>query len=59
MEFDEVWCFGHCGTEEGKKLAQRHPHLKEKIRAVPGCPPLDWWQEQTLDKELKAKGWIQ
>jgi len=58
MEFDEVWCFGRCGIEEGRKLARRYPRLKDKIRAVPGCPPLDWWREQTLDKEMKAKGWI-
>ncbi len=57
QEFDEIWCFGDCGVEEAKKILARFPHLKEKIRKVKGCPPLDWWRGQTIDKELKKKGW--
>jgi uncharacterized protein (DUF362 family) len=57
QEFDEIWCFGDCGVDEAKKITTRFPHLKERIRTVRGCPPLDWWRGQTMDKELKKKGW--
>jgi len=57
-EFDEIWCFGDCGVEEGKRIARHHPDLKRKMKWVKGCPPLEWWRKQTLDKEMKAKGWI-
>jgi len=57
QEFDEIWCFGDCGIEEGRKIVARFPHLKERLRKVRGCPPLDWWRGQTIDKELKKKGW--
>jgi len=57
QEFDELWCFGDCGIEEGKRLAKRFPHLKEKMKKVKGCPPLEWWAKQTLEKELKERGW--
>ena len=57
QEFDEIWCFGDCGLEEGRKIASRFPRLKEKMRKVKGCPPLDWWRDQTIMKELRAKGW--
>ena len=56
-KFDEIWCFGDCGIEECKRLTTRYPHLKEKMKIVRGCPPLDWWRGQTIDKELKKKGW--
>jgi hypothetical protein len=57
-KFDEIWCFGDCGIEEGRRLASRYPQLKEKMKIVRGCPPLDWWRGQTIDKELKKKGWL-
>jgi uncharacterized protein (DUF362 family) len=57
QEFDELWCFGDCGVEEGKKLAKRYPHLKAKMKNVKGCPPLDWWAEHTLQEEIKERGW--
>jgi len=57
-KFDEIWCFGDCGIEECKKLVTRFPHLEEKMKMVRGCPPLGWWRQQTIDKELKAKGWL-
>jgi uncharacterized protein (DUF362 family) len=57
QEFDELWCFGDCGIEEGKKLAKRYPRLKEKMKNVKGCPPLEWWAKQTLEEELKERGW--
>jgi hypothetical protein len=57
QEFDEIWCFGDCGVDEAKKIVTRFPHLKERIRTVRGCPPLDWWRTQTIEKELKKKGW--
>ncbi len=57
QEFDEIWCFGDCGIEEGKRIARRFPHLKERMRQVKGCPPLEWWAEQTLKEELKERGW--
>jgi uncharacterized protein (DUF362 family) len=57
-KFDEIWCFGDCGIEEGKKLANRYPQLKEKMKVVRGCPPLAWWRSQTIDKQLKKKGWL-
>jgi len=57
QDFDEIWCFGDCGIEEGKKIAQRFPHLKERMKKVRGCPPLEWWAEQTLVEELKERGW--
>jgi uncharacterized protein (DUF362 family) len=56
--FDEIWCFGDCGIEECKRLGNRYPQLKEKMKIVRGCPPLDWWRGQTIDKELKKKGWL-
>lgn len=56
--FDEIWCFGDCGVEECKRLVARYPHLKGKMKIVRGCPPLDWWRGQTIDKELKKKGWL-
>jgi uncharacterized protein (DUF362 family) len=56
--FDEIWCFGDCGVEECKRLVARYPHLKGKMKMVKGCPPLDWWRGQTIDKELKKKGWL-
>jgi len=56
-DFDEIWCFGDCGVEEGKKIAKRFPQLKEKMKEVKGCPPLTWWAEQTLGEELKKRGW--
>lgn len=58
-EFDEIWCFGDCGIEAGEKIAAKSPQLKKKIRNVRGCPPLDWWCEQTMMEELKQKGWIE
>jgi uncharacterized protein (DUF362 family) len=57
-KFDEIWCFGDCGIEECKRLAKQYPKLKEKMKIVRGCPPLDWWRGQTIDKELKKKGWL-
>lgn len=57
-KFDEIWCFGDCGIEECKRLGNRYPQLKEKMKIVRGCPPLDWWRGQTIDKELKKKGWL-
>ncbi len=57
QDFDEIWCFGDCGVEEGNKIAKRFPHLREKMKKVRGCPPLDWWATQTLEEELKEKGW--
>ena len=57
-EFDEIWCFGDCGIEAGDKIAAKAPHLKKRIKKVRGCPPLDWWCEQTMMEELKEKGWI-
>jgi uncharacterized protein (DUF362 family) len=57
-KFDEIWCFGDCGVDECKRLVTRYPDLKEKMKIVKGCPPLDWWRGQTIDKELKKKGWI-
>ena len=57
-KFDEIWCFGDCGIEECRRLASRYPQLKEKMKMVRGCPPLDWWRGQTIDKELKKKGWL-
>ncbi len=56
-KFDEIWGFGDCGIAECKRLATRYPHLKEKIKIVRGCPPLDWWRDQTITKEMKKKGW--
>ena len=44
--------------EEGKRIARQHPALKQKMKWVKGCPPLEWWRKQTLDKEMRAKGWI-
>ncbi len=55
--FDEIWCFGDCGVEECKRLTTRYPHLKGKMKTVRGCPPLEWWRGQTIDKELMKKGW--
>lgn len=57
-KFDEIWCFGDCGIEECKRLTRRYPQLKEKMKIVKGCPPLDWWRGQTIDQELKKKGWV-
>ncbi len=56
-EFDEVWCFGDCGIDEGRGLLRRFPGLKGKLRRVPGCPPLEWWAEHTLKEELQDRGW--
>lgn len=56
LEFDEIWCFGDCGVEEARRLAKKHPELEKKLIKVPGCPPLDWWRKQTLDKELAERG---
>ena len=56
--FDELWCFGDCGIEAGRKIAAKFPHLKKHMKNVKGCPPLDWWCEQTMMEELKEKGWI-
>jgi len=56
--FDEIWCFGDCGIEAGRKIAARFPDLKRRMKNVKGCPPLDWWCEQTMMEELKEKGWI-
>ena len=53
QEFDEIWCFGDCGVEEGDRIAKKFPHLKGKIKKVRGCPPLDWWREQTVEKEFR------
>jgi uncharacterized protein (DUF362 family) len=58
QKFDEIWCVGDCGVEEAKKLLNKFPTLKEKMKYVKGCPPLDWWREQTIKKELKEKGWM-
>ncbi len=55
MDFDEIWCFGDCGIEEARRLAKKHPELETKFIKVPGCPPLDWWRAQTLDKELEER----
>jgi uncharacterized protein (DUF362 family) len=57
QNFDELWCFGDCGVQEGKKLVKKYPSLKGKIKNVSGCPPLEWWSKQTLVKELEEKGW--
>jgi len=55
-EFDEIWCLGDCGIEEGRRLKRRRPELAGRIKTVPGCPPLDWWRAQTIDKEMEAMG---
>jgi uncharacterized protein (DUF362 family) len=47
--FDEIWCFGDCGIKEGNRIAKRFPELKEKMHKVKGCPPLDWWRQQTVE----------
>jgi len=57
-DFDELWCFGDCGIQEGNKIASKFPSLKKRIKRVRGCPPLDWWSEQTIKKELKERGWV-
>ena len=56
-EFDEIWCFGDCGIEEGQRIVKRDPALKAKIKNVAGCPPLEWWAEHTLKEELIERGW--
>lgn len=58
QEFHEIWGFGDCGIEEGRKIATQFPHLKERTEEVKGCPPLDWWREQAIEKELGAKVWM-
>ena len=57
QNFDELWCFGDCGIEEGKRMVRRFPHLKAKMKKVKGCPPLEWWAKHTLEVELKERGW--
>jgi len=57
-EFDEIWCCGDCAIEEADRIAIKLPRLKEKMKMIRGCPPLDWWSEQTIGKELKEKGWV-
>jgi uncharacterized protein (DUF362 family) len=57
-EFDEIWCVGDCGVDEARKLVKKFPTLKGKMKYVKGCPPLDWWSEQTIKRELKEKGWM-
>ena len=57
--FDELWCFGDCGVEAGVKIAKRYPDLKKRMKMVRGCPPLDWWCEHTIKKEIKEKGWTE
>jgi len=27
------------------------------MKKVKGCPPLEGWAEQTLEEELKERGW--
>jgi uncharacterized protein (DUF362 family) len=56
QDFDEIWCFGDCGIEECDKIVKQFPELKGRMKKVSGCPPLDWWREQTAQKELKEKG---
>ena len=58
-DFDEIWCFGDCGIKEGKKIITKFPHLEKKLKMVKGCPPLDWWCEHTIKKELKERGWME
>jgi uncharacterized protein (DUF362 family) len=57
QEYDEIWCFGDCGMDEGRRIVKRFPELKDKIRNVAGCPPLEWWCEHTLKEELVERGW--
>lgn len=54
-EYDEVWCFGKCGMDSAMGVISGVG--KEKIKLVPGCPPLIWYGEQTVLKTLKEKGW--
>jgi uncharacterized protein (DUF362 family) len=56
--FDEIWCFGDCGIAEGRKIARQFPDLKGRMREVRGCPPLDWWRDHTMGKELESRGWM-
>jgi uncharacterized protein (DUF362 family) len=56
QEFDEIWCFGDCGIEEGNRISTLFPNLKEKMKRVKGCPPLDWWSEKTVKKKIKEGG---
>jgi len=56
-EFDEIWCIGDCGIDEGRRIVKRFPSLKPRIKNVRGCPPLDWWAEHTLKEELVERGW--
>jgi hypothetical protein len=56
-EYDEIWCFGEYGMDEGRRIVKRFPELKDKIQNVAGCPPLEWWAEHTLKEELVERGW--
>jgi uncharacterized protein (DUF362 family) len=31
------------------RIAKRFPELKEKMHKVKGCPPLNWWRQQTVE----------
>jgi hypothetical protein len=57
QEFDEIWCFGDCGIDEGRRIVKRFPALEPRIKNVQGCPPLEWWAEHTLKEELVERGW--
>ena len=57
-KFDEIWCVGNCGIKEGHRIAKQFPNMKDKMKMIKGCPPLDWYAENTIKKELRKRGWL-
>jgi uncharacterized protein (DUF362 family) len=56
-DFDEIWCFGDCAIGEARRITGMRPDLKGRIRKIKGCPPLDWWRQHTIDREMEERGW--
>ncbi|MEW6545784.1 MAG: DUF362 domain-containing protein [Bacillota bacterium] len=67
LDADEIWLVGNCGLRAGMAYLLRRqlsdaPGSKlvgrTKIHVVPGCPPLDWYAEESAFKALRASGWM-
>jgi uncharacterized protein (DUF362 family) len=66
MDVDEIWLLGNCGLRAGMayvlrdmvRAAGKGSSWKPSVKVVPGCPPLDYYSEQTCFTGLRQKGWM-
>lgn len=67
IEMDEWWLVGNCGIRAGQVYLAREKYLRLKsgspappfrINKIPGCPPLEWYADNAVFKNLRKQGWM-